>query len=398
MTEQLGVVMSDIKEIIMDGAECDSDLLKMSFTTLLKLLETEIVEIENNNINRVLSQNEMDALIMPNLSFYIEALEDRDIQKVLCEGRYLLSGALLMTDDKTRDKIFNNMSKRSLAMLMEDMEDRECFGYVGKRSVYEAQGEIISMICHLKNCGAIVISGKNRNSMKNNQCSFNNIEEFKTFLVEHRQIKEPLGSFSEGTAMCRFFDSQNGETILADIENKNEAQGMGNFLIPETNIKLINYSVCPHCGRMFSFKDLMDYYANPRIDIRFANRAHQYREDTRVCCNECDAYFLPALVICDGTPKNEVQFLCKVQTVNAIEVFYRNNGIFVLTTERKNIMEREAGGKTIKAIKNDVLLKDMSSSPTLINNLLQYTPANLIPNLINGTNYYQDDVLFGMRQ
>jgi ribosomal protein L32 len=224
------------------------------------------------------------------------------------------------------------------------------------------------------------------------------LEEFETFLVKRQQPKEPYGIFAKEVTMCRFFDSQNGETILADIESKNEAQGMGNFLIPETNIKLINYSVCPRCGRMFSFKDLMDYYANPKRDVRFSNRAHQYRNDTRVFCHECGAYFLPALVIADGTPKNEVQFLCRVQTANAIEAFYQNSGKNVLSAGKNNILKKEAGGKTIKAIKNDVLLKDMSSKPTLISNLLQYTPANLALNLINGTNYQQGDVLFGTWQ
>jgi hypothetical protein len=124
----------------------------------------------------------------------------------------------------------------------------------------------------------------------------------------------------------------------------------------------------------------------------------QYREDTRAFCNECGAYFLPALVIADGTPKNEVQFLCRVQTANTIESFYRNKGKEVLSAKKENIMKRDEGGKTLRAIRNDVSLKQMSPKPTLISNLLQYTPANLVLNLIDGSNLQKGDVLFGAWQ
>jgi hypothetical protein len=228
---------------------------------------------------------------------------------------------------------------------------------------------------------------------------FENIEEFTVFLTERRQPEKIYGIFSQEITMCRFFESKNNEKILADIEQKNKEQGMGNFQIPDTKIKLINYSICPKCGRLFSFKDLKDYYANPRPDSAFKNRAEQYREDTRAFCNECGAYFLPALVIADGAPQTEVQFLCRVQTADAIEVFYRKNGKNVLSAKKKNVLVKEgAGGKTIKAVRNDVLLKELSPKPTLISNLLQYTPVNLALNLIDGSNLQKGDVLFGVWQ
>jgi uncharacterized OB-fold protein len=230
---------------------------------------------------------------------------------------------------------------------------------------------------------------------------FKDIDEFTAFITEHRQQEEPYGIshfYNQEITMCRFFESKNNENILADIEKKNKEQGMGNFQIPNTKIKLINYSICPKCGRIFSFKELIEYYANPRPDNIFKNRAEQYREDTRVLCHECGTYFLPALVIADGTPKNEVQFLCKVQTANAIEMFYRNIGKNILSSKKENILEKKAEGKTVKAIRNDVSLKEMSPKPTLISNLLQYTPANLVLNLIDGSNLQKGDVLFGAWQ
>jgi hypothetical protein len=227
---------------------------------------------------------------------------------------------------------------------------------------------------------------------------FENIEEFAVYLTKRQQKDKIYGCFSQNITMCCFFETKNNENILADIMIKNKEQNMGNFQIPNTNIKLINFSICPKCSRIFSFKELLEYYINPTPDSSFKDRAEQYREDTRVYCHDCKTYFLPALVISDGTPKNEVQFLCRVQTTNAIEVFYRDKRKNVLSAKKENFIHRKSGGKTFKAISNDVSLKELSAKPTLISNLIQYTPANLVLNLIDGSNYQKGDVLFGTWQ
>ena len=54
--------------------------------------------------------------------------------------------------------------------------------------------------------------------------------------------------------------------------------------------------------------------------------------------------------------------------------------------------------EVLTAIRNDVSLNEMSVKPTLISNLLQYTPANLVLNLIDGSNVQKGDVLFGAWQ
>jgi len=191
--------------------------------------------------------------------------------------------------------------------------------------------------------------------------AFKNIEEFSVYLTKRQQEDKLYGYFSQNITMCRFFETKNNENILADIMQTNKEQNMGNFQIPNTNIKLINFSICPKCARKFSFKELVEYYINPNPDSSFKDRAEQYREDTRVYCNECKTYFLPALVIADGTPKNEVQFLCRVQTTNAIEVFYRNKRKNVLSAKKINFKYRKSGEKTLKAIRNDVSLKFICS-------------------------------------
>jgi len=220
------------------------------------------------------------------------------------------------------------------------------------------------------------------------------IEDFESYLTKRKFEPEEIyghNTFAQSIPMCRFFKSLGSESILADIERKNAEQNMGNFAIPNTNIRLINYSVCTKCKTVFSFKDLMDYYKNPKPDPEFRNKAHQIREDTRVCCSECGEYFLPALVIADGTPKNEVQFLCRVQTVNSIESFFLKKGRYVLTKNDGNITK---DGKFMN-IRNDVELKELESKPTLISNMLQYTPANLLSNLLDGSNVEKGDILFG---
>jgi hypothetical protein len=41
-----------------------------------------------------------------------------------------------------------------------------------------------------------------------------------------------------------------------------------------------------------------------------------------------------------------------------------------------------------------VFIKDLEDKPTLITNIVQYTPFNFISNLIDGTNVEKGDLLF----
>ncbi|GBU28641.1 hypothetical protein R84B8_02201 [Treponema sp. R8-4-B8] len=336
----------------------------------------------------------------------IVKLDDLAIQKVYREiHSQELAKALKSTNEKIQNKIFQNMSKRASKMLKEDME---YMGPIRLKDVEESQSRFLSILYHLINTGEITVPKdfliKNNlnlvfSSLHNLDSGFKDIEEFAVYLTKRQQVEELYG-LNQNVTVCRFFEIKNNENILADIEQTNKEQNMGNFQIPNTKIKLINFSICPKCARIFSFKELIDYYANPNPDSTFKDRAKQYREDTRVFCHECKTYFLPALVVSDGTPKNEVQFLCRVQTTNAIEEFYRNkyNEKPVLTAKKENILNRKSEGKILKAIRNDVSLKELSPKPTLISNLLQYTPANLALNLIDGSNFEKGDVLFGAWQ
>ena len=220
---------------------------------------------------------------------------------------------------------------------------------------------------------------------------FNSIEVFENYLTNREfSPEEPYGIFDKDISICRYFGPGGNENLLEDIKKKNEEQGYGNVTIPNTNIMLINYSFCPKCKAIFGFKEIVDYYKNPKPDPLFKNRGYQYRNYTRVFCNNCSSYFLPSLIISDGTPKNEVQFLCRSQTIEAVEKYFFSKKIKVLTTNRRNIVQKG----NLKAIKNDVYIKDLDKKPTLITNIVQYTPLNLIMNLIDGSNVAKGDLLF----
>jgi len=220
---------------------------------------------------------------------------------------------------------------------------------------------------------------------------FESVEAFEKYLTKREfHPEKPYGIFDKDVSICRFFDSKNNDNLLTDIKKKNEEQGLGNIKIPNTDILLINYSFCPKCKTTYGFKEIMDYYKKPKPDTRYKNAAHQLRNDTRVFCHNCDTYFIPSLIISDGTPKKEVQFLCRVQTIDAVEKYMLSNSIKVLTRQESYVVYKDG----LRAIKNDVLIMDLEEKPTLITNIIQYTPFNLILNFIDGTNVEKGDLLF----
>ena len=292
-----------------------------------------------------------------------------------------LTKALIREDEKIRKLFYKNMSLDDLMALDKKLLNTKSFTGHDKKM---AQKKILDIIAEIPEYHDVRF-----------EHGFLGVEEFEKYLLERRKPENKYGMFDKDITMLRFFDSKNGDKVLADIKSKNEAEKMGNIKIPKTNIELINYSICPKCSHVFSFKEISEYYLNPKPDPLFKNQAQQYREDTRVYCKECDTYFLPALVIIDGTPKNEVQFLCRIQTMEAIEDYYQKKGVKVLSRIPENIIKKKVKKEVISGIRNDVFIKEMEDKPTLITNLIQYTPANLILNLIEGTNYKNQDLLFG---
>ncbi|MDE7299271.1 MAG: flagellar motor switch protein FliG [Lachnospiraceae bacterium] len=86
----------------------------------------------------------------------ILSLDDRSIQRVLREvENNELAVALKNTTDEVKEAIFNNLSKRLVTMIKEDMD---FMGPVRMKDVEEAQQKIVNVIRKLEDSGEIVIS------------------------------------------------------------------------------------------------------------------------------------------------------------------------------------------------------------------------------------------------
>jgi hypothetical protein len=222
------------------------------------------------------------------------------------------------------------------------------------------------------------------------------MDEFNTFLTKRNQVPEQhYGIFEKDISICRFFDDKKGEGILADIMAKNTETGMGNVCIPNTDIQLVNYSYCPKCGKIYTQQMLKDYYNKPVVrpgnNLRYA-----LRKETRVVCSDCGEAFLPTLIIVDGSPKNSVQYLCRNQVIDAIEVYMGETySDQVLTKNKKNFQIR---GDGLVSCANDLMISKLEKRPALITNFLQYTPPSLMLNFIDQKNIENNDVIFGSWQ
>jgi hypothetical protein len=226
----------------------------------------------------------------------------------------------------------------------------------------------------------------------NSNKSRKSIDEFHDYLTKRNQIPEQhYGIYEQDVSVCRFFDDKKGESILADIMAKNTETGMGNVPIPNTDIQLVNYSYCPNCKKIFTQQNLKDYYSKPVVRSG-NNLQYTFRKETRVICSDCGTAFLPTLVIVDGSPKNSIQYLCRMQVIDAIEIFMEKTyHEKVLTKNKENLRCREDG---MVACANDIVISKLENKPTLIVNFIQYTPPPLILNFIDQTNIEKGDVVF----
>ncbi len=196
------------------------------------------------------------------------------------------------------------------------------------------------------------------------------------------------GLFTKDASVLVWEKDPNGDEILADIQARNAADGAGNIRVPGTDVELINFSYCPRCSEIHSFNDLQRYYVHPK-PVPGVGTAALFRKDTRVSCKACGHYFLPSLVIADGTPVNETQFLCRTQVIEAIETQVDRR---VLTRKESNVLHDDKGRK---AILNDVVVPDLEPRPGLLVNFLQYMPADQMIAFLNGEHIQRGHVVYG---
>jgi len=232
-----------------------------------------------------------------------------------------------------------------------------------------------------------------------NANDFSDVNQFLDYLTYRQQLPEKTyGMYESDISVCRFFTSERGEkqeNILADIRKLNEEQNMGNIKIPGTDVEIINYSPCPKCGHIHSFADVFNYYQHPTPDPVFKNAQEQYAMDTRVQCKECNDYFLPALIVSDGSPKVEHQMICRMQTVREVGVFMKSQyKLDVLVYKKENILVQPETQK--RAWRNDVDAKLLKSRQGLFTNFLQYTPAPLMLNFLGRKNLELQEPLYGV--
>jgi hypothetical protein len=223
--------------------------------------------------------------------------------------------------------------------------------------------------------------------------SFDDLSSFEEYINEMNQNfhEQVVGMFPTDSLKIDFFKDKDSEKILNEIRLKNEKEKAGNVKIPGTELEFINYSYCPNCEKIYSFSDLIKYYNKPVPNAYFKVKGQQTRKDTSVCCDQCHTYFLPALVIIKGDPLASVQFLCRMQTINAVEEYYLNKyDKKVLTLNTNNLIKRD----NKNYILNDVLLSELAEKPALILNLLQYSPFDLMIKMILGENIKEGDYLF----
>ncbi|MDX2471660.1 MAG: hypothetical protein QNL04_13900, partial [SAR324 cluster bacterium] len=218
------------------------------------------------------------------------------------------------------------------------------------------------------------------------------IDQLNSMLTKRKWEPEKLiGMFTNDVTMLRFSANKQSENILTDIKQKNETEGMGNYKIKGTKIELINFSHCPNCQKIFSYKDLQQYYLYPKV-IQGIHKNTIFRKDTRVNCPDCQTWFLPALIISDGSPKNQTQFLCRTQTLDAIEEYFLESQKLVLGRDKKNKIVSSNG---LRSIRNDLDYKKLQLKPTLLVNFIQYTPWDLTLDFLASENLTKEQPVFG---
>lgn len=144
-------------EIFVGGIENTTDILNL----VKRATEKNIIETLEEK-NQILAEEIKERIfVFDNITI----LDDRSTQKVLREVDALeLAKALKNADENIRDKIFKNMSKKTAAMLKEDIE---FMGPVRLKDVEEAQMKILAIIRRLEDTGEIVIARSAEDTMIN---------------------------------------------------------------------------------------------------------------------------------------------------------------------------------------------------------------------------------------
>lgn len=222
------------------------------------------------------------------------------------------------------------------------------------------------------------------------------------FLMNNHRIRDDdlkYGLNNENVQVVKFFDDRGGErneNVLQDIKSMNSRDNMGNVSLPDSSIEIVNFSPCPNCGHVYSFKDLFLYFQKPKRDIRFKTIQEQYLFDTKVSCVECGTEFLPSLVVINESPRSEYRMICRSQTLREICLFMKRKfRSKVLWLREENILSRFDDGIEYRAWKNDLNVAHLKAEPTLFSSFIQNTPYYLVQDFLDQKNLHEAQPVFG---
>jgi hypothetical protein len=111
----------------------------------------------------IVNENEKFFLLRPPKLDMLNKLDDRSVQRLLREvPRTDLARALRDADGEIKEKVFRNMTKRSVLMLKEDLES---LPEMSNDDVRSSRNNIIEAIQKLCSSGEIVIASANREEL-----------------------------------------------------------------------------------------------------------------------------------------------------------------------------------------------------------------------------------------
>ena len=146
--KQVSNYRAEVKE--MGGAEAVASILNLIDRGVEKNIMSEIQEGDKELAEEI-----------KGLMFMFEDIvlvDDKSMQRVLKEvDMSVLTVALKGTSDEVMDKFYNNLSKRAVEMIKEELE---YMGPVKLKVVEEAQQQVISIVRSLEEQGEILITGR----------------------------------------------------------------------------------------------------------------------------------------------------------------------------------------------------------------------------------------------
>jgi len=210
-------------------------------------------------------------------------------------------------------------------------------------------------------------------------------------LQEPESPSEPRGLFVNEAHCLSYFEGYPSREkklgILEETKMKNSKQGVRKKCFGSVTLSTLAY--CPECLEIFSAKKLQAYYRKPYVPQGY-DLGQIMRKDTRVHCSDCDSFFMTTLIIETDTPQSEVQYLCRVQTIDFIENRCPQP---VLSQKSDNRVFSKGEPSSFLGVRLDVSLDEIANDRVLLANFLQYTPFEQCLKLLAGQS--DDLLIFG---